>query len=437
MKKYIKIGLITAILTLGFTITTRAQTIYDATQTLTNQQTMLIDCPDGRISITRPQSHRGRRDHSQLIASCKSSSVLGTSTPRIAATPTANPTPTQTPKPTTSPAPTPTKIPLSPTPTPTPLVSSNITPTPIVLTSLNTWHEPDSHDGLNVHEHGDQPPTWANEWSQVQFGHPVIFGGDESTPNENLYKHQAYKGFSMTSNGVELYIRYHAMSNPMGRTSPFHSYEIYAKDQTDNISFWQGWNFYGYPEHRDQRMTRRNEQPGYDPTNGITWPGRGQFIIAGADKLDWNNYLRCEQWYGHGGYWAWDLSITICGATTYYSVDEHLTNITDPTLWKPTGELGSSRRLEVTHYGPTNPNVTGPKLPTDQWFCASLRPDENRPTGDTPTWKLTTAISSPTACPTGYLPQFISSTFPSEGIYFRTGNTAEKDFPATNVTLPN
>ncbi len=89
-----------------------------------------------------------------------------------------------------------------PTATPTdepPVEEPTATPTdePPVSTVRQYWHAPGSHDDLNVHEHGDAPPDWADEFSMASFGHPVMFGGDESTPNENVLKHQAYKGFLM------------------------------------------------------------------------------------------------------------------------------------------------------------------------------------------------------------------------------------------------
>jgi len=322
------------------------------------------------------------------------------------------------------------------TPSPTTVVSGTAPQTPSTEASIH-WHALGTHDGLNVHEHGDKPPDWADSFSQRSFGHPVIFSGDEATPNENALKHQAYKGFFMRASGVDIFIRYHSMSAPTDRSGPLHSYEVYAKDGSGNISFWQGWIFHGYPEHRDQRMSRHNEQPGFDSVNGINWPGRSQFIIAGADTVDWEKFLRCEQWYGHAGLWSWDLSITICGATTYYSVDEHLGDIYNQSTWHPTGSLGGSRRLEVSHYGPTNPRVGGANLPFDKWFCVKKLPNETRSSGRTPTWDVGVAVSGPTACQNGWLPQYVASTFPKVGVYFETGNTAEKSFPVPGVTIPN
>lgn len=325
----------------------------------------------------------------------------------------------------------------TPSKTPTPVV----TLTPVATTSslpisMQSWHAPAAHDGMNVHEHGDKPPQWADDWSNKNFGHPVMFGGDEmSSPMEQSMKHQAYKGFLANLNGVDLYIRYHAASNPADRSSAFHSYEVYARDASGNISFWQGLYWSGYPEFKTQRMTRTDEEP--TATNA----GRDQFIIGSPDVSDWNKFLRCEQWYTTGGLWSWDIAITICGATTYFNYGEYLNDPMNPSTWKPTGDLGLSRRLEVTHYGVTNPNITGEKVPVNQWYCVSKFPKEDKVEGadHRPEWDITGAVASPNACPSGYLPQWFSSTFPSDGIYFKTGNTAEKTFPSGNntVTIPN
>ncbi len=318
----------------------------------------------------------------------------------------------------------------------TPTYSPSSTPAQQAGT-VSYWHPPGSHDGLNIHEHGDPAPAWADTFSMNHFGHKVMYGGDEATNRENELKHQAYKGFTMRASGVDLFIRYHSMSMPTDRSGPIHSYEVYGKDSAGNVSFWQGHIFHGYPERRDQRMPRRNEQPGHDPHNGIDWPGRDQFIIAGSDTTDWERFLRCEQWYGHAGQWSWDLSITICGAATHFTVDEHLKNVYDPANWIPTGSVGASRRLEVTHYGPENPRSAGDRLPFDRWFCVQKAPVEFRATGATPRWNVSGAVSGPRACEAGWLPQYVADTFPKKGIYFETGNTAEKDFPAPGVVIPN
>lgn len=364
-----------------------------------------------------------KRNFQKCIAKFVGNNSTSTPTPNV----TSNPNPTILP--TQNPATAKPSVTSTPTAQQTPIISG--------VQPSQYWHEPKSHDNLNTHEHGDKPPSWADDFAQKNFGHPVMFGGDEATPNENILKHQAYKGFLMKVSGVDVFIRYHSMSAPTDRMGPLHSYEVYAKDGSGNVSFWQGWMFHGYPNIPSQRMPRHGEQAGYDPLHNVTWPGRDQFIIAGADEHDWKDYKRCEQWYGHGGLWSWDISITICGATTYFTPNEHLTDVYNQSLWKLTGGLGGSRRLEVSHYGPQNPVVGGENLPFNKWFCVKKLPNENKTTEQTPTWDVAGSVSGPTACQSGYLPQFVADTFPKKGVYFETGNTAEKDFPTTGVTVPN
>lgn len=351
---------------------------------------------------------------------------------------------------------TPTSLPTQPphathSPTAVPSSIPNPTQTPAPTTnSMQLWHAPGVHDGLNAHEHGDAPPAWANEWSMANFGHPVLFGGDErSSDTENTMKHQAFKGVSYQVNQasscpVDLYFRYHAASNPMDRAFAFHSYELYMKDCQNGISFRQGVYWVGYPEFRSQRMNRFNEKAGTTLPDGSIAPGRDQFILAAPDNNDWfglNGVIqtRCEQWYAFAGPHGGEFSISICAATTLFSYDEHLTNFHDMSTWDLTGGLGLGRRFEVSLYGPNSP------VPTQQpagWFCAKKNPVEDKVEGPThrPSWPLiTNGISGPANCPSDYLPQFTASTFPNTGINFSLGNTLPlKTFPGEGiVTVPN
>lgn len=317
-------------------------------------------------------------------------------------------------------------------------------------TSMQLWHAPGSHDGLNPHEHGDKPPAWADDFSIVNFGHPVIFGGDErSGEMEVTMKHQAFKGVAYRVNSgsscpVDVYFRYHAASNPMDRAFAFHSYELYMRDCQGGTSFRQGVYWVGYPEFRSQRMSRFNEQPGTTLPNGSPAPGRDQFIIGSPDNRDWSGsngilQTRCEQWYAFAGPHGGEFSITICEATTRFSYDEHLTNYHDMSTWDLTGSTGLGRRFEISLYGSNSP------VPTNQpagWFCAKKDPIEDKVEGPThrPRWPLVTnGINGPTACPADYLPQFTAPTFPNTGINSTIGNTLDtKTFPGAGiVTVPN
>jgi hypothetical protein len=355
---------------------------------------------------------------------------------------------------TSSPMPGDQQTPTAPTATGSPVATNSPIPNPTQtmmpgLNSMQLWHAPGSHDGLNPHEHGDKPPAWADEFSTVNFGHPVIFGGDErSSDTENTMKHQAFKGVADRVNGrspcpVDLYFRYHAASNPMDRAFAFHSYELYMRDCQGGISFRQGVYWVGYPEFRSQRMSRFNEQPGTSLPDGSPAPGRDQFIIGSPDNRDWyglNGILqtRCEQWYAFAGPYGGEFSITICEATTRFSYDEHLTNYHDMGTWDLTGALGLERRFEISLYGPNSPG--GINQPAE-WFCTKKDPIEDRMEGQThrPQWPLVVnGINGPTDCPAGYLPQFTAPTFPNTGINFTIGNDFTKTFPGAGiVTVPN
>jgi hypothetical protein len=360
-----------------------------------------------------------------------------------------------TPTASSSPTPGPQQTAIAPTATGSPVATNSPIPNPTQTmlppsNSMQLWHAPGSHDGLNPHEHGDQPPAWADEFSIANFGHPVMFGGDErSSDTENVMKHQAFKGVAYRVNGgsscpVDVYFRYHAASNPMDRAFAFHSYELYMLDCQGGKSFRQGVYWVGYPEFRSQRMSRYNEQPGTLLPDGSTAPGRDQFILSSPDNRDWfglNGILqtRCEQWYAFAGPHGGEFSITICQATTRFSYDEHLTNYHDMSTWDLTGSTGLGRRFEISLYGPNSP------VPTNQpagWFCAQKAPVEDKVEGPThrPSWPLlTNGINGPTGCPAGYLPQFTAPTFPNTGINFSIGNTLDtKTFPGAGiVTVPN
>jgi hypothetical protein len=226
------------------------------------------------------------------------------------------------------------------------------------------------------------------------FGHGVIYGGDEQTPNENALKHNAFKGFTTTMDGVELYVRVHAQSNPHGRAAQFHSYEIYARDPSGNISFWQGWTNCGSPD--TARFPRSQGDPGIRP---------GMLVVDQAA-------------------WGWDLGWTIGETTTIWHPGEHLNEPHNQATWTTTGSYGLTRRFEGAWYGSVSqyaPNRVNP--PIDQWFCATLQGQvTNQNAG------------GPNGCGSD-VPQYIASTMPS--VEF-PGNAVQKAFPGGNgLALPN
>lgn len=292
---------------------------------------------------------------------------------------------------------------ISPTATHTHTATPTIPPV-----AYSTWHAPTDH------EHGDAPPAWANEWSQQTFGHPVVFGGDEATPNENLHKHQAYKGYTFTKvsdNGTEvnIYFRVHMMTNPMDRSAQYHSYEMYVQDATGAVSLWQGWlNFGAVPDKRytfdNINLTTAVRQD--TPSNHIIAQGTGsnsKYVSFLSGKEFW--YSQFPEAIG----WTPVVIIDVYDPSTRYLPNEHL----DPMnigAWDKTGKFGLDRKLTLRFIvgGSSVQTVAGTPytqrnfLNPRGWFCA-----------DTYGVILDTNVPGP-QCADG-LPQYIAPTMPTLG----------------------
>lgn len=360
------------------------------------------------------------------------------------------PTPTQTqPAPTATGTQPPTSIATVTVAPPTATHDHGMTVTPSVgLQAWEVWHAPGAHvlpDGSmsNVHEHGHKPPQWADDFSMANFGHPVIYGGDEKSGEmEVMHKHEAYQGVYVTFNPngcfVEMFIRYHASSTPADRSAMIHSFEIYVKDCAGNITFNQGVYFGGDPNDLAQRMCRKDEQTGSVTYDGRIAPGRDQYIIAGRCEGD---TAQAEQWYVHA--YNWDFSLTLINATTFFHYGEHLADPMNPATWQTTGSNELALRLEVTSL--PNPLVSLPyTYPRDAWWCLQAIPtigtrSFNGRTLAFPYWQRTNAVASPSGCPAGYLPQFNASSMPPFYGSMPGGNTYDRiNFPGGDiVVVPN
>jgi hypothetical protein len=283
---------------------------------------------------------------------------------------------------------------------------------------MHIWHAPGTHDNLNRHEHGDSPQPFFESWSTLELGRGITYGGDEaSSPTENSMKHQAFKGIRAKSDaGGDVYLRYHAASNPMDRAAQFHSYEVYYRDVSGNISFWQGWYNTGDPT-TDARCPRRRP----------TLPCEDQRpIILVVDQNAWNAGIRGEQWYMFGSPESgvsWDMGLTILNATTIYKDTENTTAM-DVSSWTLTGDKGMQRRSDgFWHLG-----RGGGGTDLIGWYCAEYLGD-------------VVSVGNKN-CPTGSLPQYISPTLGKDARPDGFGNTRigwliQKSFPGTGITVPN
>ena len=324
-------------------------------------------------------------------------------------TPTESPTSTATVESTAAPTNT-------PDPTATSVATSTAVPTATnepqvcaVPAGAGTWHAPTDH------EHGDAPPAWANDWSCAEFGWPVIFGGDEQTPNEYLNKERAFKGWSFSKDGVQIYIRLHFQSNPMGRSAcHWHSYEVYAKDAIGAVSFWQGHVDLGCPPED------RINGGGTTAANIAANAGKQHFIV-GAASLGEHEIWYVGQKFDAAS-WSWDFVWEINNPSTLYNVGEEADPANQAT-WEATGNYGTSRRLvhalyyidgdaESRYPWRNNPGIRG-------WFCA------------TPQGVITSQGSK--TCNAGSIPQYVAVTMPAlEG----TTNVS-RIYSSTGLTLPN
>ena len=236
--------------------------------------------------------------------------------------------PTQSPSPTSQPTQT-------PTPTAQPTQSPIPTQSPTTGHDSRFWHTPTDH------EHGDAPPQWIRDAGYtVAFDHHGGFHGNTS-PTENTAKHAAMKGFlaefSDYAGGTQqVYFRVHIATNVLDRMARYHSYEVFMRDAAGGVSHWQGWFNSGDPI---------GDRVIY---NAVNDPGRRPIVLA-QDETTFP-IVKNEHWYMRStAPWNWDFAWTV-DATTYYYPDE--SKNPDISTWRPTGRLGTVRRLEPAWYGP-------------------------------------------------------------------------------------
>lgn len=252
-----------------------------------------------------------------------------------------------------------------------------------------------------------------------EFGHGIVYGGDENSgPMEHAMKHQAYKGVRATSDaGGQVYLRYHAASNPLDRSARYHSYEVYYRDVAGNVSFWQGWYDSGDP-NTDARCPRR--------VPPISCEDQRPIILV-VDQTSLAQGVESEQWYlqlsPQNGV-SWDAGITIIGATTLYKPGENAT-AADESTWTLTGNKGMRVRSDGFWYlgrGGGGTTLTG-------WFCAE------------PLGRITGRGNK--TCAAGSLPQYIAPTLGADARSDGFGNTrigwlVEKTIPGSSVvSIPN
>ena len=234
------------------------------------------------------------------------------------------------------PLPTPTNTPVAlPTPTPTPIVLPTTTPQANSIDMY--WHPPMAHGDRPRHEHGDAPPTWLLDYfGATEVGELMLFQHTGNTPGENLaaYKHTAFKGWAGNFNGQDWYGVFHLDFQPNGRQNRFHSYQLWVRDSSGQVSAINGWLDFG---------VGNNTGPNLLPSCGQDSSVRP---IMNPTQVGCN--IQFESWYaraGGNGDWAPDFGFNI-NSNYYHGGDPE-----NPSTWTPTGGIRNvERRLEFAWY---------------------------------------------------------------------------------------
>jgi hypothetical protein len=156
-------------------------------------------------------------------------------------------------------------------PSATTTATAHLHPPSSVAPQVSGWHAPTDH------EHGDMPPAWV-----LASGHAPFAQSRES--------HSGYKGASAAmANGVESYFIAHIVSTKSARSHGDHDYQLWIKDPSGGISYWQGTLDFGSPP--PLRTNDTGERP---------------IILSVGDD-------GCETWYSRPGAAVVDVGWTICG----------------------------------------------------------------------------------------------------------------------------
>jgi hypothetical protein len=286
------------------------------------------------------------------------------------------------------------------------------------------WHAP-----ACGHEHGDAPPQWIGDAGYtVAFDHAGGFHGNTSE-SENVLKHPAMKGYTVdvqdySGGAQQVYFRVHMASNAPDRMARYHSYEVFMRDAKGGVSHWQGWFNSGDPV---------TDRVVYDGRND---PGRRPIVLVQNEQTF--PTVKNEHWYTRGAAgWNWDFAWTI-DATTFYYPGESATAY-DQSTWRPTGRLGTVRRIEPAWYGLDSKVAPGRTVgvPRDVTFYATQFGQGVSGPNDPICSATTTAfgVAYPNIC----LSNYIASTARSVESQIPGGNARERVFPGIGlgVVVPN
>jgi hypothetical protein len=189
------------------------------------------------------------------------------------------------------------------------------------------------------HEHGSNPQPANSPFA------PLVFGGDEATPNENLYKHNGYKVFYINyanpnspdlpanrDTCKDIRVRVHMDVTPREKVGQYHSFEAavaHCKNGQRDVSYIQGWVDFGTVV---RVSTREGGDPGIRPMKFA--PSPADFAANGLNI--W------EVWYGRSGL-GLDMGWLMGEVPTLFHDGSDPNN---PATWKWTGGAGYKRKIE-------------------------------------------------------------------------------------------
>jgi hypothetical protein len=306
----------------------------DPTQTQPTTGTLNVALnPGERLRITCPTMLGGSAGGQGARLTC-----VGEPAPVLPATATQVPptaTPTQVPPTATAFPPTSTSMPM-PTHTPMPEPGA----AGLCGERMDRWHPPAIGLCSTGHEHGDPPPDWLTARGvEVSFVGPFSTSAIENAAAPHG-KHVGMKGWSLTTQeGVRLYARYHAATNPHDRSARYHSFQMWMLDPAGQLSHLQGWYNAGDPTPGGaDRPYRRSPA---DPILPFRRP-----MIGAISQVEWDAGHRFEGWYTLPESPLQPSFGFHADATTIYTLDDPARAM-DPASWQLTGRAGVVRRIEL------------------------------------------------------------------------------------------
>lgn len=326
--------------------------------------------------------------------------------------------------------------------TATPAPAATATPAPTATpthshTALNKcgvpidqwWTATEPNGCQNGSERGDAPPAWVKAYEQSRGRTFSMHGPNLTSASEANMKYHVMKGYSFSvpvvkprSVTVDAYCVIHGGSVPFERATKAHSWRCWFREgDTAAVSAIQGW--YRAPGFAFERIV------GFDGTANrnnfpiIFAPSRASAAAGGGG---------CEQWYvgSPGREPNIEFGITFCGAVAFLKPNETVNDF-DVSKWDLSGQSGTMRRLEISHYKTTRADNqrTGIYWATQAGVPVS-GPNDPVCSGST----VIDNVSYPTLC----LEQNVSPTLPEISFSSTNGRNAfERQYPNTGIVAPN